>query len=53
MGAVFVVLIAAELWRGSRPQPRVVAAVLAVACLAALSNLSSLRDAHSALIPFG
>lgn len=53
MGAIFIVLIAAELLRGTRPKPGVAAAVLAAACLAALSNLSGLSDAHGALIQFG
>ncbi len=53
MGAIFIVLIAAELWRGWRPARPVVAGLLVVAVAAAASNFSALRDAHASLIGFG
>jgi hypothetical protein len=49
VGAIFLLLIAAELLRGVRvPRPAVIAAV-AVSALAALSNLSVLEDYSNAL----
>ena len=44
VGAVFVVLIAAELLRGVRPSRGAIAAVFSVLAVAAASNLISLRD---------
>jgi hypothetical protein len=53
MGAIFIVLIAAELWRGARPGRPALLALFAVAVIAAASNLSALRDAHISLVGFG
>lgn len=53
MGAIFIVLIAAELWRGARPGRLPAVALLVVAVAAAAGNLSALRDAHTSLVGFG
>ncbi len=53
MGAIFVVLIAAELLRGARiPRPAAIATV-AVALLAGLSNVQELHTAYKGLTGFG
>ena len=53
MGAFFLVLIAAELLRGVRLDPRVGAGVLAVSVAAAISNLALLHDQWTSYRPFG
>jgi hypothetical protein len=49
VGGIFVILVAAELARGIRPGRWAIAGVLAVACAAALANLSTLRDSANGL----
>jgi hypothetical protein len=49
VGAVFILLIAAELARGWRPGWRALLATFAVAVFAALANLATLRDGYRAL----
>ncbi len=53
MGAVFVVLLAAELLRGVKVNRWAATAAMVVAALAALSNLSSLHTAWRGLTQFG
>ena len=48
-GGIFVILVAAELARGIRVGRWLTAGALAVACLAALSNFSTLRDSANGL----
>ena len=49
MGAIFFVLVAAELLRGVRLRALATAAVLAVAAVAAIANLSTLHDAWAGI----
>jgi hypothetical protein len=49
IGGIFLILVAAELARGLRPGRWVIAGALAVACAAALANVSTLRDAANGL----
>lgn len=53
MGAIFIVLIAAEILRGVRPRPPAIAIALGVALLAALGNVQSLHTAWRGLTGFG
>jgi hypothetical protein len=53
MGAIFVVLIAAELLRGVRVGRGAAVALVAVAAMAALSNANSLHTTWERLTPFG
>ncbi len=46
LGAVFVILIAAELWRGSRPGRATIGVALALAALSVVGNLTALLDVH-------
>jgi hypothetical protein len=53
MGAIFIVLIAAEILRGTRPGRRTAAVAVCIALLAALGNLDSLHTAWRGLTGFG
>jgi uncharacterized membrane protein len=46
VGAVFLLLLAAECARGIRPRPGVVAGALAISALATLSNFSALQQSY-------
>jgi hypothetical protein len=53
MGAIFIVLLAAELFRGARPGRWTAAVAVGIAAIAALSNTSSLHSSWQGLTQFG
>jgi hypothetical protein len=53
IGAVLLLLVAAEVWRGARPSRAVVGGALVVAIAASVSNLVLLRDEWQTFRSFG